>query len=96
MNVRVPSPRARRAAIRIALRRPPRFAQERVGFISTGLSAAGEDLLVLARAYRSVRDEDYLHDPTVGAMMGPEAIRKALQWAMQSSDGISRASRSWG
>jgi hypothetical protein len=30
-----------------------------------------------------VLDEDYLPDATVGAMMGPEAIRKALQWAMQ-------------
>ncbi len=96
MNVRFKIPSALLASIRIDLRRPHPFAHERVGFISTALSAAGEDLLVLARAYRSVRDEDYLHDPTVGAMMGPEAIRKALQWAMQSSDGISRASRSWG
>jgi hypothetical protein len=33
-----------------------------------------------------VADEDYLDDPSVAAMMGPEAIRKALQWAM--SEGV--------
>ena len=39
-------------------------------------------MLLLARAYRPVADEDYLRDLSVGAMMGPEAIRKALEWAM--------------
>ena len=73
-------------AIRSDLRRPHPFARERVGFISAGLSAVGEDLLVLAREYRPVADADYLDDPTVGAMMGRDAIRKALQWALQ--DGV--------
>ena len=68
--------------IREDLERPHPFAYERVGFISASLSAAGEDLLILARHYRAVADDDYLRDFSVGAMMGPEAIRKALQWAM--------------
>jgi hypothetical protein len=72
------------AAARIDLRRPHPFAHERVGFIAAGLTAAGDDLLVLARTYRPVLDSDYLNDPSVGAMMGPEAIRKALQWAMET------------
>ena len=72
------------SSIRFDLRRPHAFAHERVGFLSAGLSAMGDDLLVLARDYRPVADDDYLNDPSVGAMMGPEAIRKALQWAMQS------------
>lgn len=72
------------AAVRIDLRRPHPFAHERVGFLAAGLSAAGDDVLVLARAYRPVADRDYLDDPSVGAMMGPEALRKALQWAMES------------
>lgn len=71
------------STIRIDLRRPHRFAHERVGFISAGLTAAGPDVLLLAREYRPVDDDDYLPDPSVGAMMGPHAIRKALQWAMQ-------------
>ena len=66
-------------------RRHP-FAHERVGFISAGLSACGSDLLVLARGYRPVRDDEYLRDPSVGAMMGADAIRRAMQWAMQ--DGV--------
>lgn len=68
--------------IRRDLARPHPFAHERVGFISASLSAAEDHLLVLARAYRAVADEEYLRDPSVGAMMGPEAIRKAMQWAL--------------
>ena len=73
-------------AIRSDLQRPHQFARERVGFISAGLSAFGDGLLVLAREYRPVADDEYLDDPTVGAMMGPDAIRNALQWALQ--DGV--------
>jgi len=69
-------------AIRQDLERPHPFAYERVGFLSAGLSSTDSNLLVLAREYRPVADDDYLHDSSVGAMMGPEAIRKALQWAM--------------
>lgn len=75
--------RALLTTIRIDLRRPHPFAYERVGFISAGLSGTGADLLILAREYRTALDRDYLPDTTVGAMMGAEAIRKALQWAMQ-------------
>jgi hypothetical protein len=69
-------------SVRKDLTRPHRFAFERVGFISAGLSSAADNLWILARSYRPVADDDYLDDPSVGAMMGPEAIRKALQWAM--------------
>ena len=70
--------------MRIDLRRPHPFAHERVGFIAAGLSAAGDDVMVLARAYRPVADDDYVNDPSVGAMMSGEALRKALQWAMET------------
>lgn len=75
-------------AIRHDLARRHPFASERVGFISAGLSSAGDDLWILARSYRTVVDNDYLPDPSVGAMMGPEAIRKALQWAMSEKVAI--------
>ena len=75
-------------SIRTDLRRPHPFARERVGFVSAGLSASRDKVLVLAREYRPVRDEDYLRDPSVGAMMGPTAIRRALQWAMQDGVGV--------
>jgi hypothetical protein len=76
------------ADIRTDLVRPHAFAHERVGFISAGLSSMGRDLVIVARGYRPVRDEDYLNDRTVGAMMGREAIRKSLEWAMQAGHAI--------
>jgi hypothetical protein len=82
VNFRITS--ALLATVRIDLSRPHAFAHERVGFISAGLAATHDDLIAIAREYRPVADEDYLRDNSVGAMMGPDAIRKALQWAMDS------------
>jgi proteasome lid subunit RPN8/RPN11 len=82
MNIRFKIASALLATIRIDLRRPHPFAHERVGFISAGLAAAHDELLILAREYRPVRDDEYLKDPRVGAMMSAEAIRRARQWAM--------------
>lgn len=76
------------ARARCDLGRSHSYAYERVGFISAGLSAAGDDVCVLAREYRQLLDHEYLPDPSVGAMMGPDAIRKALQWAMESGSAI--------
>jgi len=70
------------ATIRADLARPHPFAHERVGWVAAGVSATTGTLWLLAHTYRPVDDVDYLPDDTVGAMMGPEAIRKALQWAM--------------
>jgi hypothetical protein len=74
--------------IRTDLARPHPFAFERVGFISAGVATAGSNLWLLAREYRPVDDNDYLPDHSVGAMMGPEAIRKALQWAMRTGQAM--------
>jgi hypothetical protein len=84
MRVRFKIASALLAQTRSDLQRPHAFAHERVGFISAGLASMGHDLLVLARAYRAVPDEDYLNDPSVGAMMSREAIRQALEWALQN------------
>jgi hypothetical protein len=69
-------------AVRQDLHRAHPFAAERVGFI---VCRAGRlmdgGLVILGAGYEAVADEDYLDDPTVGAMMGPAAIRKALQRA---------------
>lgn len=65
------------------LRRSHPFAAERVGFLSCrvgGLMPSG--WVVLARDFHPVADDDYLRDRTVGAMMGPAAIRKAMQIAL--------------
>ncbi|MCA0312684.1 MAG: hypothetical protein LCH63_02460 [Candidatus Melainabacteria bacterium] len=75
--------------IRADLRRRHSFAYERVGFISAGLSFAdGNKVLILARDYLPVEDEDYLPDLTVGALLGSEAIRKALQWSISKGNAV--------
>ena len=75
--------------IRRDLDRPHAFAAERVGFVSCrvgGLVPGG--LIVLAHSYHPVEDADYLRDWTVGAMMGPAAIRKAMQRAYNEPVGM--------
>ena len=73
------------ATVQTGMRRPHQFAHERVGFISAGVPASQDEIMVLAREYRSVRDDEYLHDSSVGAMMVPKAIRSALVWGLQDS-----------
>ncbi len=70
--------------VKARLARPHAFASERVGFLlcRVGLLDGG-GLIVLSHSLHDVADEDYIDDPTVGAMMGPAAIRKALQTAYQ-------------
>ncbi|MCB1735185.1 MAG: hypothetical protein H6981_06180 [Gammaproteobacteria bacterium] len=60
-------------------RRHP-FAAERVGFFFAKAAVTGDGvLLLLATHYEPVVDEDYVFNPQVGAMIGSEAIRKAMQ-----------------
>jgi hypothetical protein len=88
MNVRFKITVELLATIRADLHRPHPFAMERVGFISTGIAASRDGLVVLAQQYRPVADEDYVRDDTVPVMMGPAAIRKAMQWALADKVGI--------
>ncbi len=74
--------------VRHDLARPHRFAAERVGFISIRAAKTANALVLLAEGYHPVADDDYLNDPSVGAMMGQEAIRKALNLALLQSVGM--------
>jgi hypothetical protein len=74
--------------IRQDLERSHPFAAERVGFISIRAASTRDTLLLLAEGYHPVADEDYLDDATVGAMMGQEAIRKALNIALMQPVGM--------
>lgn len=68
--------------IRLDLKRPHPFAHERVGFLTAGIvGLSGGNLILLCREYRPIDDTDYLRDPSVGAMIGPDAMRKGLQTA---------------
>lgn len=61
-------------------RRHP-FALERVGFISCKHATLPDGMIFIAEKYLPVADEDYLESRSAGAMMGSDAIRKALQFA---------------
>lgn len=68
--------------IRTNLQTRHKFAAERVGFIACKVAEIEDGgLVILAKEYHPVADEDYIEDLSVGAMMGPDAIRKALQIA---------------
>jgi hypothetical protein len=74
--------------VRQDLVRPHPFAAERVGFLSMRAAAAGRSLVLFAEEYHPISDDDYVDDPTVGAMMGQEAIRKALNIALLNPVGM--------
>ncbi|HBA54366.1 MAG TPA: hypothetical protein DCZ04_07895 [Syntrophorhabdus aromaticivorans] len=63
------------------LERPHPFAEERVGFVFGRMTSLSDGawLILLAR-YRSIPDDQYIKDQTVGARIGKEA----LVWAMQA------------
>src|ERR1017187_2564053 len=88
MNIVFKLPRTLLEHMRADLRRQHTFVAERVGFLSAGMALAGGNVLILAQSYRALEDDDYLPDSTVGAMMVPNAIRKAMQWAMTEGVGI--------
>ncbi len=64
------------------------YADERVGFITVRASHARNAILVLAEDYSPVVDSDYVYDTSVGAMIGQEAFRKALEIALLRKVGI--------
>jgi hypothetical protein len=88
MRVRFKITTALLASIRADLRRPHAFAFERVGFVLAGVAQSAAGVLILAQEYQPVAEDDYLPDPSVGAMMGPEAIRKAMEWALMKKVSI--------
>jgi hypothetical protein len=68
--------------VRADLKRPHAFAHERVGFVTARAARGAEGIVLIAEDYYPVADQDYLRDQTVGAMIGPEALRKALELAL--------------
>lgn len=81
-------PAALLATANADLQRPHPFAFERVGYFLAGLAHSSNGPLILVRDYMSVDDADYVPDPSVGAMMGPAAIRKAQERALFAGDAI--------
>jgi hypothetical protein len=74
--------------LRQDLSRSHRFAAERVGFVAVRAAKTDSALILFAESYYPVADDDYVDNRTVGAMMGQEAIRKALDVALLSPVGM--------
>jgi hypothetical protein len=81
MKVQIKLTGALHAEILQDLMKPHPFAAERVGFVFGRLGSLSDGgRLVLLTRYRSIPDEQYVEDHSVGARIGSEA----LTWAMQA------------
>ncbi len=67
--------------VRNDLRRRHPFAHERVGFLKAGAADAAGDLLLTVLSYMPIADDDYENGHGVGAQIGSNAMRKAVQAA---------------
>jgi hypothetical protein len=75
-------PQRMRREILVDLVTPHPFAYERVGFIACRATMPVQDtLLIFASEYESVPDEEYVEDASAAAVVGPDAIRRALRIA---------------
>jgi hypothetical protein len=74
--------------VRDDLVRPHPFAFERLGFVTARAAKGMDHLVIIAENYHPIADGDYLRDETVGAMMGPDAIRKGLNLALIDTVGV--------
>src|SRR3546814_6471393 len=62
---------------------------ERDFFLTAGaVRMDNGDFALLAREYQPVADDDYVTNPRVGAMIGPDAMRKGLQFASMSRSAL--------
>lgn len=61
--------------------RPHPFAYERVGFLLCKPAQTASSLGMFAYDYCPIPDEEYVEDSTVGAMIGGDAMRRALTLA---------------
>ena len=76
-------------AVRADLARPHPFALERVGFLACRFGALRpRGLVIVASDYCPVADEYYLDAAGYGALMGPAAIRAALEHAYNHPVGM--------
>jgi hypothetical protein len=76
------------ARIEADLDRPHAFASERVGFLLTRPDECNAPIsIILALDYWPVPDNDYVKDYSVGARIGSQAIRSAMQKSLDGNSG---------
>lgn len=69
--------------IRHDLQRPHEHAAERVGFITCKPARLGQDgFIIIATGYMAVRDDHYIESDMMGAVIGADAFRSAMQLAL--------------
>lgn len=89
MKIHIKITEALLAQARADLHRRHPFAFERVGFLTAGATRSREgDILLLCRSYHPVADEDYEASATVGAQIGSDAMRKAIELAHPSRSAL--------
>ncbi|MGC9451686.1 MAG: hypothetical protein ACP5I4_09590 [Oceanipulchritudo sp.] len=86
IHIRIPQSVFMEAWDNLTSRHP--FAFERVGFLSSSLSALDENnYLVLLKKFHPVPDPHYLEDESVGASISGEAIRAAMECGLRNKVG---------
>jgi hypothetical protein len=89
MKIHIKITEALMAQVRSDLHRRHAFAFERVGFLTAGATRSRDgDILLLCRSYHPVADEDYEASATVGAQIGSDAMRKAIEVAYPSKSAL--------
>lgn len=85
MNIHLKLPGQLHDEITTHLRNPHPVALERVGFVACAGGNAPDGMVLLARSFHPVRDEDYEADELVGARISSRAIQSALALAYGTS-----------
>lgn len=88
MKVQIKITDALLAAVNADLHRPHAFAFERVGFLTAGAARTSDGLMLVCRTYHPVADGDYERSRSVGAQIGSEAMRKAIETAYQNRSSL--------
>jgi hypothetical protein len=60
------------------------FAFERVGFLMCKQAKTSNSIGIFAYKYVAIPDDEYIEDSTIGAMIGADALRRALILAFNS------------
>ena len=81
MNIHLKLPQQLHDEISKHLRTPHPVALERVGFVACAGGDAPDGMVLLARSFHPVRDEDYEVDELVGARISSGAIQSAFALA---------------
>jgi len=76
------------ASVRADLERRHHFAFERAGFLTAGAARTQSGVMLICRSYQPVADEHYERSNSVGAQIGSDAMRNAVETALASRSSL--------